>query len=165
MTELVARPAGYQSVDRLSDIDEFEESFKYLSVVDKTKCYYTLCKATIDTTPMDTPPPQSPARNNMSSGLKTAQTEGPQDHTTSLHHQPHEDEGIVVNNAHVESRQPEQSQGTHGCRIQTPGLLLGLVIEFSPLLFTKPWVFSFSHPWSLSCPGFLFLPHLAVIQP
>ena len=120
MIGLVARPAGYQSVDRLSDIDEFEESFKYLSVVDKTKCYYTLCKATIDTTPMDTPPPQSPARNNMSSGLKTAQTEGPQDHTTSLHHQPHDDEGIVVNNAHEESRQPEQNQGTHTCLIQTP---------------------------------------------
>ena len=104
------RPAGYQSVDRLSDIDEFEESFKYLSVVDKTKCYYTLCKATIDTTPMDTPPPQSPARN-ISSGLKTEQTEaGPQDHATTLNHYQLHDEGIVLNNAHEESRQPEQSQ-------------------------------------------------------
>ena len=39
-----AYTSGYQSVDRLSDIDEFEESFKYLSVVDKTKHYYTLCR-------------------------------------------------------------------------------------------------------------------------
>ena len=45
-------------MDRLSDIDEFEESFKYLSVVDKTKCYYTLCKAS---SPLDTPP-ESPAK-------------------------------------------------------------------------------------------------------
>ena len=48
-----AYTSGYQSVDRLSDIDEFEESFKYLSVVDKTKHYYTLCKAG---SPLDTPP-------------------------------------------------------------------------------------------------------------
>lgn len=48
-----AYTSGYQSVDRLSDIDEFEESFKYLSVVDKTKHYYTLCRAG---SPIDTPP-------------------------------------------------------------------------------------------------------------
>ena len=34
--------SGYQSVDRLSDIDEFEESFKVMSVEDKTRHYYTL---------------------------------------------------------------------------------------------------------------------------
>ena len=33
---------GYQSVDTLSDIDEFEESFKCMSVEDKTRHYYTL---------------------------------------------------------------------------------------------------------------------------
>ncbi len=47
-----AYTSGYQSVDHLSDIDEFEESFKYLSVVDKTKHYYTLCKTG---SPLDTP--------------------------------------------------------------------------------------------------------------
>ena len=45
-----AYTSGYQSVDRLSDIDEFEESFKYLSVVDKTKHYYTLCRLSSDDT-------------------------------------------------------------------------------------------------------------------
>ena len=68
---------------------------------------------------------------------------------------------------------------TLSCRIQTPGLLLGLVMEFPPLFFTKPWVFSFSHPWLLSCPwfslfptlgcysalGFPLFPSLATIQP
>ncbi len=48
-----AYTSGYQSVDHLSDIDEaFEESFRYLSVVDKTKHYYTLCKTG---SPVDTP--------------------------------------------------------------------------------------------------------------
>jgi len=47
-----AYTSGYQSVDHLSDIDEFEESFRYLSVVDRTKHYYTLCKAA---SPADTP--------------------------------------------------------------------------------------------------------------
>ncbi len=47
-----AYTSGYQSVDRLSDIDEFEESFKYLSVIDKTKHYYTLCRTG---SPIDTP--------------------------------------------------------------------------------------------------------------
>ena len=70
-------------------------------------------------------------------------------------------------------------QPTLSCRIQTPGLLLGLVMEFPPLFFTKPWVFSFSHPWLLSCPwfslfptlgcysalGFPLFPSLATIQP
>ena len=69
--------------------------------------------------------------------------------------------------------------GTLSCRIQPPGLLLGLVMEFPPLFFTKPWVFSFSHPWLLSCPwfslfptlgcysalGFPLFPSLATIQP
>ena len=32
-----AYTSGYQSVDRLSDIDEFEESFRYLSVMGKEK--------------------------------------------------------------------------------------------------------------------------------
>ena len=49
---------------------------------------------------------------------------------------------------------------TLSCRIQTPGLLLGLVMEFPPLFFTKPWVFSFSHPWLLSCPWFSLFPTL-----
>ena len=48
-----AYTSGYQSVDRLSDIDEFEESFRYLSVMDKTRHYYTLCRAA---SPIDTPP-------------------------------------------------------------------------------------------------------------
>ena len=48
-----AYTSGYQSVDRLSDIDEFEESFRYLSVMDKTRHYYTLCRAA---SPVDTPP-------------------------------------------------------------------------------------------------------------
>ncbi len=48
-----AYTSGYQSVDRLSDIDEFEESFRYLSIMDKTRHYYTLCKAA---SPVDTPP-------------------------------------------------------------------------------------------------------------
>ena len=48
-----AYTSGYQSVDHLSDIDEFEENFKYLSVVDKTRHYYTLCNAA---PPVDTPP-------------------------------------------------------------------------------------------------------------
>ena len=47
-----AYTSGYQSVDKLSDIDEFEESFKYLSVIDKTKHYYTLCRTG---SPIDTP--------------------------------------------------------------------------------------------------------------
>ena len=34
--------SGYQSVDRLSDIDEWEENFKVMSVEDKTRHYYTL---------------------------------------------------------------------------------------------------------------------------
>ena len=52
-------------------------------------------------------------------------------------------------------------------------------MEFPPLFFTKPWVFSFSHPWLLSCPwfslfptlgcysalGFPLFPSLATIQP
>ena len=42
--------SGYQSVDTLSDIDEFEETFKCLSVADKTRHYYTLFR---DTTPPD----------------------------------------------------------------------------------------------------------------
>jgi len=44
--------SGYQSVDRLSDIDEFEESFKCMSVEDKTRHYYTLFR---DLSPMETP--------------------------------------------------------------------------------------------------------------
>ena len=56
-----AYTSGYQSVDRLSDIDEFEESFRYLSVMDKTRHYYTLCRAA---SPLDTPPmmPGTPAK-------------------------------------------------------------------------------------------------------
>jgi len=46
--------SGYQSVDRLSDIDEFEESFRYMSIEDKTRHYYTLCR---DATPHSTPNP------------------------------------------------------------------------------------------------------------
>ena len=42
--------SGYQSVDTLSDIDEFEESFKCMSVEDKTRHYYTLFR---DLTPSD----------------------------------------------------------------------------------------------------------------
>ena len=57
-----AYTSGYQSVDHLSDIDEFEENFKYLSVVDKTRHYYTLCNAA---PPVDTPPlPGSPVSLN-----------------------------------------------------------------------------------------------------
>ena len=57
-----AYTSGYQSVDRLSDIDEFEESFRYLSVMDKTRHYYTLCRAA---SPVDTPPmPGTPASKN-----------------------------------------------------------------------------------------------------
>jgi len=44
--------SGYQSVDRLSDIDEFEESFKCMSVEDKTRHYYTLFR---DLSPMESP--------------------------------------------------------------------------------------------------------------
>ena len=59
------------------------------------------------------------------------------------------------------------------CRIQTPGLLLGMVMKFPTLFYTKPWVFPFSHPWLLSCPwfslfptlGFQLFPSLATIQP
>ena len=67
-------------MDRLSDIDEFEESFKYLSVMDKTKCYYTLCKAS---SPIDTPP-ESPA--------KVAKQPTP---PASPPHHPLNDEGIL----------------------------------------------------------------------
>ena len=49
--------SGYQSVDTLSDIDEFEESFKCMSVEDKTRHYYTLFRDaspadSVDTTPV-----------------------------------------------------------------------------------------------------------------
>ena len=50
-------------MDRLSDIDEFEENFRYLSVVDKTRQYYTLCRAA---SPIDTPtssPRMSPKKS------------------------------------------------------------------------------------------------------
>ena len=65
-----AYTSGYQSVDKLSDIDEFEESFKYLSVVDKTKHYYTLCRAA---TPLDTPqdtPQDTPHMSPKKDGVK-----------------------------------------------------------------------------------------------
>ena len=39
-----AYTSGYQSVDRLSDIDEFEESFKYLRLADNVKGYPVLLK-------------------------------------------------------------------------------------------------------------------------
>jgi len=58
-----AYTSGYQSVDRLSDIDEFEENFRYLSVVDKTRQYYTLCRTA---SPIDTPtssPRMSPKKS------------------------------------------------------------------------------------------------------
>ena len=54
-----AYTSGYQSVDRLSDIDEFEESFRYLSVMDKTRHYYTLCRAA---SPVETPPCSTPTK-------------------------------------------------------------------------------------------------------
>jgi len=44
--------SGYQSVDRLSDIDEFEESMKCMSVEDKTRHYYTLFT---EVSPMESP--------------------------------------------------------------------------------------------------------------
>ena len=44
--------SGYQSVDMLSDIDEFEESFKCMSVEDKTRHYYTLFR---DLSPLVSP--------------------------------------------------------------------------------------------------------------
>ena len=79
------------------------------------------------------------------------------------------------------------------CRIQPPGWLLGLVLDFPPLAFItalgflffpplaiiQPLVFSSSHPWLLfsrwfwflptlgyySALGFIFFPPLATIQP
>merc|ERR1719186_1301215 len=57
--------SGYQSVDRLSDIDEFEESFKSMSVLDKTRHYYTLCR---NTTPSASP--QSTPRHGESAAKK-----------------------------------------------------------------------------------------------
>ena len=59
--------SGYQSVDRLSDIDEWEESFKCLSVEDKTRHYYTLFRdlspsASPHSTPVrEASPPSPPA--------------------------------------------------------------------------------------------------------
>ena len=57
--------SGYQSVDRLSDIDEWEESFKCLSVEDKTRHYYTLFRdlspsVSAHSTPVREPSPPSP---------------------------------------------------------------------------------------------------------
>ena len=47
------------------------------------------------------------------------------------------------------------AETTLSCRLQPLGLLLGLVMEFPPLFFfTKPLVFSFSHPWLLFSPWF-----------
>ena len=46
------------------------------------------------------------------------------------------------------------------CRIQPPGWLLGLVLDFPPWLLLLPWVFSFSNPWLLSNPWFSLLPTL-----
>ena len=60
------------------------------------------------------------------------------------------------------------------CWIQPPGWLLGLVLEFPPLVFItalgllffpplaiiQPWVFSSSHPWLLFSPRFSLFPSL-----
>ena len=97
----------------------------------------------------------------------------------------------------VFQRKISQINSAHGstltCRIQPPGWLLGLVLDFPPLAFItalgflffpplaiiQPLVFSSSHPWLLfsrwfwflptlgyySALGFIFFPPLATIQP
>ncbi|XP_059080345.1 inositol polyphosphate-4-phosphatase type I A-like isoform X1 [Tigriopus californicus] len=82
-----AYTSGYQSVDRLSDIDEFEESFKYLSVVDKTRHYYTLCRTG---SPIDTP---SGSPRHLPTP-KRSQSQHSMRHGEDKVHSHHEDEGI-----------------------------------------------------------------------
>ena len=55
--------------------------------------------------------------------------------------------------------------GTLSCRIQTPGLLLGLVMEFPPLFLLSPRFSLFPTLGYYPALGFLFFPPLAVIQP
>eukprot|EP00095_Tigriopus_kingsejongensis_P011180 maker-scaffold456_size166325-snap-gene-0.28 protein:Tk11180 transcript:maker-scaffold456_size166325-snap-gene-0.28-mRNA-1 annotation:"type i inositol- -bisphosphate 4-phosphatase-like" len=84
-----AYTSGYQSVDRLSDIDEFEESFKYLSVVDKTKHYYTLCRTgTPLDTPADSPRHATPKRSQSQHSMRPPLEAGAKAESN------HEDEGI-----------------------------------------------------------------------
>ena len=56
--------SGYQSVDRLSDIDEFEENLKCMSVEDRTRHYYTLF---LESDSTGHSPPPSPAREELRS--------------------------------------------------------------------------------------------------
>lgn len=67
--------SGYQSVDRLSDIDEFEESFRYMSIEDKTRHYYTLCR---NATPHDTPSatPKHGRKDDVPEGVEPDEEEG-----------------------------------------------------------------------------------------
>jgi len=80
--------SGYQSVDRLSDIDEFEESFKSMSVLDKTRHYYTLCR---NDTPSSSP--QSTPRHGESSAKKSSSPSSPQ--STPTHEESSEKQEIV----------------------------------------------------------------------
>ena len=68
--------SGYQSVDRLSDIDEFEESFKVMSVEDKTRHYYTLFRdlspgASTPNSPTVSPQSSVPPSPNCDSPVKS----------------------------------------------------------------------------------------------
>uniref|UniRef100_A0A0K2UL75 Type I inositol3,4bisphosphate 4phosphatase-like [Bombus impatiens] n=1 Tax=Lepeophtheirus salmonis TaxID=72036 RepID=A0A0K2UL75_LEPSM len=85
-----AYTSGYQSVDRLSDIDEFEESFKYLSVMDKTKHYYTLCRTG---SPMGINTPETPSPVNSPLNIPSSRLSNESSNFIKV--EQIEDEGIV----------------------------------------------------------------------